>query len=149
MKTQKNRGITPDKVILPSAPDPCNLRACRLVSQDNGLGYFFHGFAGVHAHLLDFAEGFALVHTLAVHENPLGSLNHLAGFQSILQILHFLMNGFKLAKARERHLNSGHQIGFSKRFNQITNHAGFFGFINQFFLAEGGQQYNRGNLLFC
>ncbi len=52
-----------------------------LVGQDDGLGDVLHGFAIVHAHLLDLPECFGFGQALLVHQDAFGPIHQLAGFK--------------------------------------------------------------------
>src|SRR5260370_21098166 len=52
----------------------CSLHV-ELVGEQNGLGDLAHRLAGVHAELLDAAEGFLLAELMLLHQDALGPLD--------------------------------------------------------------------------
>src|SRR4249920_125503 len=95
----------------PRAPGARSLRRVdRRIAVEDALGDGFHRLAALHRGLLYIGERRLLGHAGAVHQQALGSIDHLAGLESLGERGRVLGKGAQLAMAAPCDLDRGHQL---------------------------------------
>ncbi len=92
------------------------------------------------------AKGLRLGHALLVHQDTLGTLHLFPRFQGLCQVVHLFFEGPELGKPCHGQFDRRGEIGLAKRLDQIADHAGLLGPVDQLFLAVRREQDNRGDL---
>src|SRR6476620_3875330 len=115
--------------------------------QEDSLGDFLHGLAGVHTGLADPMECFRLAELVGIHQHALGTLDDLARFERVVEVADLLLERAELLEPGERELDDRHELGFAERLDDVADNAGFASLLHELSVRKSRQEHDRSNAL--